>query len=98
MRRRGASFSQAVCSIRAAAVSALLVSTTFEFTSSKKADSGSTTSERKACKKGHSKKTTKQTTEADMKDRTARSMRIKVGGVKLVLALAGVRRQPFIEG
>ena len=89
-------FSQAARSIRAAvvyAILALLVCTTIEIGSSSKDDSGKKIPEKASAKRPNSKKTTKQPEEPSMKTVNKLSMRIKVGGTRIVLALAGVRRQ-----
>jgi len=95
--RLAAGFGQETRSIRVAAVYAilaLLFSIKIEINSSKtKRDSGSNTPEEDAVKKDSSKTTKKQPKETVMQNLNTLTMRVKVGGAKVVLALAGVWRQ-----
>lgn len=93
-----AGFGQETRSIRVAALYALLVllfSIKIEIDSSKmKRDSGNAIPEKDFAKKDNSKTTKKQPKEAVMQNLNTLTMRVKVGGAKVVLALAGLRRQP----
>lgn len=75
---------------------ALLVSTKIEIDfSSTTNDSGDIPKSESAKKgKANSKKKATQTKETSMTNLNTLSMRVKVGGAKVALALAGVRRQP----